>query len=82
MREGLTEKRPFPMAGCALVPLLATVLVALLAGTWLMSGALVEAAGPLTVATGRTAVCCVVLTAFAAARSSGRAQLRQVTQRP
>ncbi|MFE2736863.1 DMT family transporter [Streptomyces sp. NPDC059349] len=82
MREGVTEKGRLPAAGRALVPLLATVLVALLAGTWLMSGALVEAAGPLTVATGRTAVCCVVLTAFAAARSSGRAQLRQVTRRP
>ncbi|WP_329432290.1 DMT family transporter [Streptomyces sp. NBC_01280] len=78
----MTEKRRLPAAGRALVPLLATVLVALLAGTWLMSGALVQAVGPLTVATGRTAVCCAVLTAFAAARSSGRAQLRQVAQRP
>ncbi|WP_432168678.1 DMT family transporter [Streptomyces sp. bgisy031] len=82
MREGVTGNRRLPVAGRALVPLLATVLVALLAGTWLMSGALVGAAGPLTVATGRTAVCCVVLTAFAAARTSGRAHLRRVAHRP
>ncbi|MFF1354765.1 hypothetical protein [Streptomyces sp. NPDC058297] len=40
----VTEKRRLAPAGRALVPLLATVLVVLLAGTWLMSGALVERA--------------------------------------
>ncbi|MFD7867098.1 DMT family transporter [Streptomyces sp. NPDC059783] len=58
------------------------VLVLLLAGTWLLSGALVTGTDPLTVAVGRTAVCCLVLTAVAASSSSGRADLRRVAARP
>ncbi|WP_328949785.1 EamA family transporter [Streptomyces sp. NBC_00184] len=58
------------------------VLVLLLAGTWLLSGALVTGTEPLTVAVGRTAVCCLVLTAVAASSASGRADLRRAAARP
>ncbi|MET7648972.1 EamA family transporter [Streptomyces sp. NPDC005426] len=58
------------------------VLVLLLAGTWLLSGALVTGTEPLTVAVGRTAVCCVVLTVVAAATPDGRADLRRAAARP
>ncbi|MCM2412583.1 DMT family transporter [Streptomyces sp. RKAG290] len=58
------------------------VLVALLSGTWLLSGALVAGTEPLTVAVGRTAVCCAVLTAMAASTMSGRADLRRAVARP
>ncbi|MGW1224151.1 DMT family transporter [Streptomyces sp. NPDC001478] len=58
------------------------VLVLLLAGTWLLSGALVTGTEPLTVAVGRTAVCCLVLTAVAASSAAGRADLRRVAARP
>ncbi|MFE7468642.1 DMT family transporter [Streptomyces sp. NPDC057499] len=58
------------------------VLVLLLSGTWLLSGALVTGTDPLIVAVGRTAVCCAVLTAVAAARADGRAELRRVAARP
>ncbi|MEE4493846.1 EamA family transporter [Streptomyces sp. BE230] len=58
------------------------VLVLLLAGTWLLSGALVTGTEPLTVAVGRTAVCCLVLTAVAVSSASGRADLRRAAARP
>ncbi|WP_406285513.1 DMT family transporter [Streptomyces sp. NBC_00209] len=58
------------------------VLVLLLAGTWLLSGALVTGTEPLTVAVGRTAVCCLVLTVVAASSASGRADLRRTAGRP
>lgn len=64
------------------MPLLAFCLVALLAGTWLLSGALVDTADPLLVAVGRTGTCCVVLAAFATARARTRAQARSVLLRP
>ncbi|MFE6755478.1 DMT family transporter [Streptomyces sp. NPDC057684] len=62
------------------VALLAVTLVTLLAGTWLLSGALVEGTDPLLVAVGRTGVCCAMLTSFAAVRSPGRAQLRRLVR--
>ncbi|MFF0739643.1 EamA family transporter [Streptomyces sp. NPDC004111] len=65
-----------------LVPLLSTALVALLAGTWLLSGALVAGTDPLLVAAGRSGVCCAVLAAFAAARPTARAQMRRLLARP
>ncbi|MFF9349410.1 DMT family transporter [Streptomyces sp. NPDC014734] len=58
------------------------VLVLLLAGTWLLSGSLVTGTDPLIVAVGRTAVCCAVLTAVAATRPGGRADLRRAAARP
>ncbi|MFG2672784.1 EamA family transporter [Streptomyces sp. NPDC048445] len=58
------------------------VLVLLLSGTWLLSGALVTGTDPLIVAVGRTAVCCLVLTAVAASSRSGRADLRRAAARP
>ncbi|MFD0021023.1 EamA family transporter [Streptomyces sp. NPDC058382] len=58
------------------------VLVLLLSGTWLLSGALVTGTEPLTVAVGRTAVCCAVLTAVAASTANGRSGLRQAVARP
>ncbi|MFG2407462.1 hypothetical protein ACGFR8_24615 [Streptomyces brevispora] len=58
------------------------VLVLLLSGTWLLSGALVTGTDPLIVAVGRTAVCCLVLTAAAASSVSGRADLRRAAARP
>ncbi|MFF2958826.1 EamA family transporter [Streptomyces sp. NPDC057963] len=58
------------------------VLVLLLAGTWLLSGALVTGTDPLIVAVGRTAVCCAVLTAVAASSAGGRADLRRAAARP
>ncbi|MFI9625945.1 DMT family transporter [Streptomyces sp. NPDC052042] len=58
------------------------VLVSLLAGTWLLSGALVTGTDPLIVAVGRTAVCCVALTAVAASRPDGRDALRRTAARP
>ncbi|MFF8691105.1 DMT family transporter [Streptomyces sp. NPDC015144] len=58
------------------------VLVLLLSGTWLLSGALVTGTDPLIVAVGRTAVCCAVLTAVAASRADGRADLRRAAARP
>lgn len=57
------------------------VLVLLLAGTWLLSGALVTGTDPLIVAVGRTAVCCLVLTAVAGATAEGRADLRRAAAR-
>lgn len=65
-----------------LVPLLAVCLIALLAGTWLLSGALVDTADPLLVAVGRTGVSCVVLAAFAAARSASRTPALTLLARP
>ncbi|MFE9066614.1 DMT family transporter [Streptomyces violaceusniger] len=65
-----------------LVPVLAVALVALLAGTWLLSGELVEDTDPLLVAVGRTGVACTVLAAFAAARADTREQARAVLARP
>ncbi|MFF4673351.1 DMT family transporter [Streptomyces sp. NPDC001279] len=58
------------------------VLVLLLAGTWLLSGALVAATDPLVVAVGRTAVCCAALTAVAASRPAGRDALRRAAAAP
>lgn len=58
------------------------VLVLLLSGTWLLSGALVTGTDPLIVAVGRTAVCCLVLTVVAASSRSGRADLRRAAARP
>ncbi|WNI30135.1 hypothetical protein [Streptomyces sp. ITFR-6] len=58
------------------------VLVLLLSGTWLLSGALVTGTDPLIVAVGRTAVCCLVLSAVAASSRSGRADLRRAADRP
>ncbi|MFF2009536.1 DMT family transporter [Streptomyces sp. NPDC058195] len=58
------------------------VLVLLLSGTWLLSGALVTGTDPLIVAVGRTAVCCAVLTAVAATRADGRVALRRAAARP
>ncbi|MFJ8822533.1 DMT family transporter [Streptomyces sp. NPDC102467] len=71
-----------PEPGSHRIALLAAVLVALLAGTWLLSGALVRDTAPLLVAAGRTGVCCVVLAGFAAARAQGRARLRAPLRRP
>ncbi|MBO0510400.1 DMT family transporter [Streptomyces beijiangensis] len=64
------------------MPAMAVCLVALLAGTWLLSGALVAGTAPLAVAAGRTAVCCLTLTAVAASTASGRADLRRAAARP
>ncbi|WP_329126436.1 DMT family transporter [Streptomyces sp. NBC_01465] len=64
------------------IPAMAVSLVALLAGTWLLSGALVAGTAPLGVAAGRTAVCCLALTAVAASTASGRADLRRAAARP
>ncbi|MEU3655486.1 DMT family transporter [Streptomyces sp. NPDC032161] len=58
------------------------VLVLLLAGTWLLSGALVAGTDPLIVAVGRTAVCCAALTAVAAFRPAGRDALRRAAAAP
>ncbi|MER6609783.1 DMT family transporter [Streptomyces sp. NPDC000927] len=58
------------------------VLVLLLAGTWLLSGALVAGTDPLVVAVGRTAVCCAALTAVAASRPAGRDALRRAAAAP
>ncbi|MCX4964610.1 DMT family transporter [Streptomyces sp. NBC_00654] len=58
------------------------VLVLLLSGTWLLSGALVTGTDPLIVAVGRTAVCCTVLTAVAVSTPGGRADLRRAAARP
>ncbi|MGY3679969.1 EamA family transporter [Streptomyces sp. TE33382] len=58
------------------------VLVLLLSGTWLLSGALVTGTDPLIVAVGRTAVCCAALTAAAASAPGGRADLRRAAARP
>ncbi|NEB77237.1 DMT family transporter, partial [Streptomyces sp. SID14478] len=64
------------------VALLVVMLVALLSGTWLLSGALVEDTDPLLVAVGRTGACCAVLTSFAVARPQGRAGLRKLSRKP
>ncbi|MFI5770543.1 EamA family transporter [Streptomyces sp. NPDC051658] len=58
------------------------VLVLLLSGTWLLSGALVTGTDPLIVAVGRTAVCCAVLSAVAVSTADGRADLRRAAARP
>ncbi|MEE1741683.1 DMT family transporter [Streptomyces sp. BE147] len=58
------------------------VLVLLLSGTWLLSGALVTGTDPLIVAFGRTAVCCAALTAVAVSTPGGRADLRRAAARP
>lgn len=58
------------------------LLVLLLAGTWLLSGALVTDTDPLIVAAGRTAVCCAALTAAAVSRPGGRDDLRRVAAAP
>ncbi|WP_424860317.1 EamA family transporter [Streptomyces sp. MMS24-I29] len=58
------------------------VLVLLLAGTWLLSGALVAGTDPLIVAVGRTAVCCAALAAVAASRPAGRDALRRAAAAP
>ncbi|KRV46681.1 hypothetical protein AQ490_12495 [Wenjunlia vitaminophila] len=68
--------------GTTPVPLLSVALVLLLAGTWLVSAALVEDTGPLTVAAGRTVVCAVVLAGFAATTAELRRQVRTVVRRP
>ncbi|MCQ4206191.1 DMT family transporter [Streptomyces longispororuber] len=81
-RAGSTAPATREGPGPAGVAVLAAVLVALLAGTWLLSGALVEGTDPLVVAAGRTGVCCAVLAGCAAARAKGRHELRQVPRQP
>ncbi|MEB8339509.1 DMT family transporter [Streptomyces endophyticus] len=68
-----------PRVGTAL---LSTALVVLLAGTWLLSGALVAHSDPLLVAAGRTGVCAVVLAGCAALRPAHRAGLRALARTP
>ncbi|WP_419992413.1 EamA family transporter [Streptomyces boninensis] len=68
--------------GTGTVALLSAALAALLAGTWLLSGALADTAPPMAVAAGRTGFCFVTLLAVAAASASGRAGVRTAAARP
>ncbi|MEU6895338.1 DMT family transporter [Streptomyces sp. NPDC046557] len=79
VNAGIGPGRP---GGRAVVPLLSTLMVLLLAAGWLLSGRLVGDVPPLAVAAGRTAAGFVTLTVLAVLRPRTWPDVRTGTRRP